>query len=69
MSKGISVIVRAIPRSQRGRTKKTERVRSATLKTGSNPVHQPRDPFMSCSWPSRCPFSPARQSWQIGRSG
>ena len=24
---------------------------------------------INCSWPSRCAFSPATQSWQIARSG
>jgi hypothetical protein len=40
----------------------------ATLKIGSNPVIS-QVPDVSCSWPSRCPFKPARQLWQIGKSG
>jgi hypothetical protein len=39
-----------------------------TLKTGSKPVTS-HAPDMSCNWPFRCPLSPSRQLWQIGRSG
>ena len=38
------------------------------LEIGSNPVTN-HFPVMSCSWPIRCPSSPARQLWQMGRSG
>ena len=39
-----------------------------TLKTGSKPVTS-HAPDISCSWPFRCPLSPSKQLWQIGRSG